>query len=191
MSNIIYTSDFLASSLRPGVLYELVISLAVEISEIAFKNIITQLNLQFISPRVVFSGLHGPELTIYYSTSDSFPAISQQEIVFALMTAFDDYSPSILYEESPGEIPGGVPLIPVKATEPRALFSPEWIEEGAKELWQSTKQGYEDFIEAVSEKTGLPKWSVPYILGGSAITAILVILYVKTKPVLVIKTKKS
>lgn len=159
--SIVYVDDFLNSSLTPLSLYQLRISLGVEISETAFRNVISTLNTEFVSPRVAFSALWTTkELTIYYSTSDWQPVISQREIVSGLMDGFDYYFPSILYQESTGEIFGAVPLIPVKATEPRPLFSPEWIPEFFKDMKEEAKQVAEEVIDEIEKVTGWPRWAI-------------------------------
>lgn len=187
-----YPEDFLNSNLRTGELYHLVLSLGLEITETEFRNIITQLNLKFISPRLAFSGLYSPkELTIYYSTSDSIPPITQREVISALTGAFSAYYPDVDYGKSEGEVPGAAPLIPEKEKESRPLFSPEWLEEGAKELIENLKQGWDQFVQTVSDKTGIPEWAIPYLIGGSVITIILLLIALKTKPVVIIERKKS
>ena len=192
MANIVYVDDFLESELRVNTLYELKISLALEITEIAFRSVITQLNVKFITPRVIFSGLWtAQELTLYYSADGQLPAVSQKEIVFALMTAFDDYSPSIKYEESEGEIPGAAPLVTPKAEEPRPLLSPEWVPEFFEDVKEEVKEVAKEVVDEIEKVTGWPRELIPYILGAGAVTVILAILYIKIKPVLVIKTKES
>ena len=190
MPNITIPSDFLASNLRTGVLYELVVSLGVEITEIRFRDIISELNVQFITPRVIFSSLWNPkQLTVYYSTDGQLPAISQKEVVFALMSAFDNYGPSILYEES-GEIPGAVPLLTPKK-DPIPLFSPEYIADFFNDAKEKVTEVAKDIVDEIEKVTGWPRWAFPYILGAGAISVFLLVLYVKIKPVLVIKTKGS
>ena len=176
MAIITYPTDFLNSDLRQGVLYQLTISLATEITEMAFRSIITQLNIKFISPRVAFSGLWTPQkLTIFYSTSDWSPTISQKDIVFSLTDAFSLYHPQIVFEESEGEVPGGLPIISPKGGE-YEIFSLKW--------W---KQTYEDFVKTVSEATGLPKDKIPWIFGGSLLVVTLLVLWLKTKPIIIIE----
>lgn len=174
MANITIPSDFLASFLRPGILYELLVSLGVEISEVEFRTNISTLNVKFVSPRIVFSGSvqDKTKLKIFYSTSDYSPVISQRDIVSALREAFAAYYPEIVFQESPGEVPQAIPIISPKVTQ-APVFSLDWL-----------KQGYEKIIEDISLKTGLPRWTVLPIAGS---LLILLVVALKTKPVLIIK----
>lgn len=177
--------DFLESDLRPGKLFELVITLGLDITEIRFREIITQLNLKFLSPRVIFSGSRqGKELKIFYST-DGY-GISQREVVFALMTGFENYGPSIQFEKSPGQVPGAVPLVTPKK-EPIPLFSPEYVGEFVEDAKEKIKEVAKEVVDEIEKTTGWPRWSIPYILGGSAVTVILLVLWAKSKPILIIK----
>lgn len=167
--SITYPTDFLQSSLRPGELYQLVIGLGLDIAESDFRSIVQNLNRQFVSPRVIFSAvLQGKETKVSYSTADY--GMSQREIVTSLTEAFSAYGPEIIFEESPGEVPQGIPLISPKRGAP--LFSLDWL-----------KQGYEEIIKSASEKTGLPRWSILPI-GGSILVMLIVAL--KAKPVIVL-----
>lgn len=175
MPNITIPSDFLASFLRPGILYELLVSLGVEITEVEFRTNISTLNVKFISPRVIFSGSvqEKTKLKIFYSTADYSPVISQRDVVSSLEEAFAPYYPEIVFEESPGEIPQAIPIISPKVTE-APILSLDWL-----------KKGYEEIVQDISQKTGLPSWTILPIFGGGVL---LLVLALKAKPVLVIKS---
>lgn len=171
--SITIPSDFLASFLRPGILYELLVSLGVEISDVEFRRNISTLNVKFISPRVIFSGSlqDKTKIKVFYSVKHSTPVISQRDIVSALREAFLAYYPEVVFEESPGEVPQAIPLVTPREEAPP--LSLDWL-----------KKGYQEIINSISEKTGLPSWAILPIAGS---VLVLLIVALKTKPVVIIK----
>ncbi len=174
MANITYSTDFLNSNLRWNILYNLIVTLTREITELDFRNRINELNIRFISPRVAFSATRSPQmLEIFYSTSDKYPQISQRDIVDAITTIFSYYTAEVVYEDS-GEVPGGKPIVSPKY-DPTRMFSLDW--------WGEL---YNSFKNTVSQTTGLPKWSISWLLVG---TAILVIITVSKRTVVKISRR--
>jgi len=169
---ITYPTDFLESQLRPGELYELVISLGLDITETAFRSIVSELNVKFVSPRVIFSGsLQGKEIKLFYSTSD--PGLNQRQVVNSLTNAFSAYGPEIDFGKSEGEIPQAIPLVTPKAQE-APILSLDWL-----------KQGYQEIINSISQKTGLPGYTILPLAGAGLI---LLIVALKAKPVIILKS---
>jgi len=166
--SIIYPTDFLNSLTRAGQLYELTISLGLPITEIGFRGLVSSLNTKFVLPRAAFSGtLKDKKISLFYSTN---APMSQREIVLGIEEAFSPYEPEIDFEQSEGEVPG-VPLVTPREEVP--ILSLDWL-----------KKSYQEIVASISQKTGLPTWTILPIAGS---LLILLVVAIKTKPVVIIK----
>lgn len=169
MANIEIVGDFLQSDLRPGELYQLNLA-GVEITEAQFRDVISELNQKFLYPRIVFSAvLEDSEIKLWYSTGGK--GATQGQVVLAIDQAFSPYQGQIIYQESPGEVPGAVPLTTPREEAP--ILSLDWL-----------RESYDSMVESISQKSGLPTWS---ILPISGLALILLIAALKTKPIIVLK----
>jgi len=189
MGNIIYPEDFLASSLRSGEDYEITINLGRSIHEALFRNKISLLNTQFVTPaRIAFTAIYAPDqIILNYAQSSYGMYITQREVIDKVLLVFDNYFPTIDWDLSEGET-GREPLIPEE-------LDPEKEKSMIKDVVEKVVLELTEFLKGLARKVGLDPDNPTHlkilagIIAASVALVVVIIFLVFMRPYVVIASE--